>query len=67
MLLCNGVAEQRRAYLDSSASPEALGDLGGSGVSFASWPDPVALHTTDGSGRLSTESSPLEEEEEEHT
>ncbi|CAH2238500.1 jg5681 [Pararge aegeria aegeria] len=37
MLRCHGVAEQRTAYLGSSASlPEALGDLGGL-VSF--WSD----------------------------
>ncbi|CAH2230065.1 jg20274 [Pararge aegeria aegeria] len=68
-----GVAEQRAAYLGSPASlPEALGDLGGL-LSFWSELDwvtqrgavPVALRTTEGSGRPSTETSPRKEEEEE--
>ncbi|CAH2208445.1 jg22376, partial [Pararge aegeria aegeria] len=61
LIRCRGVAEQRAAYLGSPASlPEVLGDLGGL-LSF--WElarlaavtqrgaVPVALRTTEGSGR----------------
>ncbi|CAH2242955.1 jg27869 [Pararge aegeria aegeria] len=72
MLRCKGVAEQGAAYLGSPALlPEALGDLGGL-LSF--WCElglagvtqrgavPVALRTTEGSSRPSTETSPGKEE-----